>query len=191
MKLTLLSYTAQDTVNAFTQTHHTSAQAFTCSLEKCVWLLSLSPALLKQLKAQLYNLLYSEWPGGNFKWVLPAVLTTVSRRKSRAPPVQGIILQHFTDFRQNSVYTNTPTEACVRDAETRQKEIKPAPQYSDYIYFLRLKLFILNHKLITVIKYPYKNGFTTKKNRKKKIFFLICSKTIFVGIFYDCYELMI
>ncbi len=60
MKLTLLSYTAQDTVNAFTQNHHTSAQAFTCSLEKSVWLLSLSPALLKQLKAQLYNLLYSE-----------------------------------------------------------------------------------------------------------------------------------
>ncbi len=69
-----------------------------------------------------------------FKWVLPAVLTTVSRRKSRAPPVQGIILQHFTDFRQNSVYTNTPTEACVRDAETRQKEIKPAPQYSNYVF---------------------------------------------------------
>ncbi len=98
----------KDTVNAFTQNHHTSAQAFTCSLEKCVWLLPLSPALLKQLKAQLYNLLYSEDPVGHFRWALPVVLTTASRKKSRALHCyQGIILQHFTDFRQNSVYQNT------------------------------------------------------------------------------------
>ncbi len=80
MKLTLLVRTL---FNAFTQNHHTSAQAFTCSLEKCVWLLPLSPALLKQTEAQLYNRLYSEQPGGHFRWALPVVLTTASSKKSR------------------------------------------------------------------------------------------------------------
>lgn len=130
------SLPCQDTVNAFTQNHHTSAQAFTCSLEKCIWLLSLSPALLKQLKAQLSNLLYSEHPvvisGGFYLQFWPQPVRRVEHRLSRA---SSFSTSQISDRIQSN---NILTEGCereqVRDAGTRQNELKPAPQYSDYIY---------------------------------------------------------